>query len=113
MEFPIVKAKRDFGISAIIAIAVAVAAAEAAAYAAGLALGTTIPTAHMLNNLTQGHCESIDSPGKHQCASRHGNPDSKPKSGLTTKVIGHVDCYRTDGLSSECPRTMHYTDTLF
>ena len=53
------KAKRDFGISAIIAIAVDVAAAEAAATAAGLALGTAIPTAHMLNNLSQATAKAL------------------------------------------------------
>ena len=47
-----VKAKRDFGISAIIAIAVVMVAAATAATAAGLALGTAIPTAHALNNLS-------------------------------------------------------------
>ena len=107
------KAKRDFGISAIIAIAVAVAAAEVAASAAGLALGTATPTAHVLNNLSQGHCQSIDSPGKHQCASCHGIPDSKPKSGLTTRISGLVGCYCTGRLSSACPSTMRYPNTLF
>uniref|UniRef100_A0A8D2B7R0 Retroviral envelope protein GP41-like domain-containing protein n=1 Tax=Sciurus vulgaris TaxID=55149 RepID=A0A8D2B7R0_SCIVU len=54
-----VRAKRDFGISAIIAIAVATAAAAAAATAAGLALGTALPTAHTLNNLSQATAEAL------------------------------------------------------
>ena len=54
-----VRAKRDFGISAIIAITVAAASAAAAATAAGLVLGTAIPTAHTFNNLSPANAEAL------------------------------------------------------
>ena len=53
------RAKRDFGISAIIAIAVAATAAVAAATATGLVLGTAVPTAHTLNNLSQATAKAL------------------------------------------------------